>query len=380
MSYYPYVLTQFGVLGIMLFYPWEIAKSPFVINVDAEMKDTIEVKEDVLDVFEQGRKEFGSAFPMPRVVFNDRIENVYAVGYSRMQYLGFYADKYIEEDYVMFVDSDAFFHSYVDREDLWENGKAIIQARFSHENFKLFREKTMEALGQEEFISCMAFFPVIIKRVHLPLIREAVRLHHNKSTFDEAYAAYASRDPGAQYNVMCTWLYLNRHDDYAWRIKDASPKWDGVRHPTPPPNIKPGNRNSIKPEDFRFTVPYLSDHCTYGLAPLNGGSGQLVPGFQDFKHTRRVLEHLLITSLCYLETKPPHSFKVAKNASRLSQWALSTYATFCPSYLQHHPYHEAWLRFENNDFRHLLSEEHKMKLKAVRESRIKNCEHAYIFV
>ena len=186
----------------MMFYPWQVAKTTLVIMVDAEMQNSTELREDVLDVLERGQREFGTAFPKTRVIFNDPIPNVYSTGYSRMQYLGFYADKYVAEEFILFVDSDAFFHSYVDREDLWENGKAIIQGRFSVNNYNLFRQKTIEAIGQEEFFSCMSYFPFIIKREHLPHIREAIRKYHNTSTFEEAYASFGSKDPGSQYNIM----------------------------------------------------------------------------------------------------------------------------------------------------------------------------------
>eukprot|EP01031_Cornospumella_fuschlensis_P032638 gene32638-39460_t len=364
--------------GVMMFYPWQVAKTTLVIMVDAEMKNSTELREDVLDVLERGQREFGAAFPTTCVIFNDPIPNVYSTGYSRMQYLGFYADKYLAEEFILFVDSDAFFHSYMDREDLWENGKAIIQARFYRGNYHPFRLKTFEALGQQEFLSCMSYFPFIIRRADLPHIREAIRKRIGRRTFEEAYAAFAREFPGAQYNIMCQWLYFNRRDEYAWRIKDLSPDWDGV-DPDAPKGGGMGNRSTIRPGDIAFTVPYLSDHCTYGLAPIDA-SGALIPGFQDFKHTWRVVEHLLLTSLCYLETKPPYEFKVARNATKLSQWALSKYESFCPSFLQKHPYHDAWLRFENNNFEPIMSQQDKMRLKAARESRVKNCKHTYLFI
>lgn len=359
-----------------MFWPWERSKTPLVIMVDSELKNSPELQENVLSVVARGHKEFGPAFPQVTVMFNDPIANVYGNGYSRMQYLGFMADKYLDEEYILFVDSDAFFHTYVDREDLWENGKAIIQGRFSAKNNMFFNWKTLDALGKEEFISCMSYFPFIVKREHLPEIREAIRKHRNKPTFEEAYASFAYKDPGAQYDIMCTWLYLNKYDDYTWRIKDHTPNWDGFHRP------KPGkghwrDRSIFRPGDIAYTVPFLSDHCTYGLLPVNG---TLEFHYQDYKHTRRVLEHLLLTSLCYLETRPPHIFKVANNESMLSQWVLGKYETFCPSHVQKYPFHEAWYRFEVFDFNPIFTDEEKSVLKAARASRVNHCKHTYIFI
>lgn len=229
--------------------------------------------------------------------------------------------------------------------------------------------------------SCMAYFPFIIRREDLPHIREAIRKRHNKATFEEAYATFGSEDPGAQYNVMCTWLYLNRYDNYTWRIKDQTPYWDGFHRPKPRWGHW-GDRSIFRPGDINFTVPYLSDHCTYGLAPSSSNDGTLVQfRGRDYRHTRRVLEHLLLSSLCHLETQPPFSFRMAKkNASQLSQWALSQHTSFCPTYLQTHPFNDAWFRFEEFDFSKTLSIHDKMLLKTARVNRLKNCKHTYIFI
>eukprot|EP01031_Cornospumella_fuschlensis_P023573 gene23573-28583_t len=370
--------------GAMLFYPWKVAKTPLVIMIDAEMKNSTELKEDVIDVIERGKQDFGSVFPETRVVFNDPIKKVYGTGYSRMQYLGFYADKYIKEEYILFVDSDAFFHSYVDREDLWENGKAIIQARFSERNYDVFRRKTLEALGHEEFFSCMSYFPFIIKRAHLADIREAIRQYHNTSTFDEAFASFGYEDPGSQYNIMCIWLYLHKHDEYVWKIKDQSPHWNGKHKPFQLNNankpVTTANRSILRPEDISFSVPYLSDHCTYGSLPVDG---KLVTHFKIYEHTRKVLQHLLLTSLCYLETKPPHKFQIPKNdtrTSQLSKWALAQHNAYCERHVKEHPYHGVWFRFEFYDFSQLVSEEQKKRMQLSRESRLKHCPHTYIFI
>lgn len=359
-----------------MFWPWRRAKTRLVIMIDSEMKGSMEVQEQVLDVIAQGREDFGAAFPNTTVMFNDPVTGVYGNGYSRMQYLGFMADQFTQEEYIVFVDSDCFFHTYVDREDLFENGKAIMPGRFSPRIVGIFYEKTFEALGKEEFICCMSYFPFVIKRAHLAEIREAIRQHLGKATFEEAYAQFAYENPGAQYDVMCTWLYLNKYDEYAWRIKDEFPQWDGFHNPKPAIGHW-GDRSIFRPGDIAFTVPYLSDHCTYSVVPING---TLVEGNSNYHHTRRVLEHELITSLCFLETKPPFVYKVGRNASQLTNWVLSRYSTFCPAYLKENPYHDEWLRFQYYDFRAQFNDQKKSLLKAARASRIGHCEHTYILI
>lgn len=41
-------------------------------------------------------------------------------GHIRQQYLMFYADNFTSSEFVGFVDTDAFFVTYVDREDIFE--------------------------------------------------------------------------------------------------------------------------------------------------------------------------------------------------------------------------------------------------------------------
>eukprot|EP01031_Cornospumella_fuschlensis_P028889 gene28889-34863_t len=293
--------------GALLFWPWKIAQTPLIIAIDAEMKGTQELNEQVLDLIDVGRKDFADLYPNISVVYNDPLNNTYRNGYGRMQYLGFVADK----------------------EDLWEDGKPIISGRLSHTNWEGFYKKTYDALGIEEIMCCMSYFPVVIKRSHLASVREAIRVHRNKSTFEEAYYDYTFFYPGAQYNIMCTWLFLNKRDEYAWRLKDLEPEWDGFHNPTPKPGMW-GDKSIFKPEEIQFSVPYLSDHLTYGMLRHKNGSytAGLLAGRFGSKFTHQVLKTNLLTSLCYLETHKPHTFLVASNATELGRSPLLVVTQF----------------------------------------------------
>ncbi|RYH20291.1 hypothetical protein EON65_23925 [archaeon] len=348
--------------------------------IDAEMKDTLELEKEVLDVINDGRKDFGALFPTTRVIYNDPLNDTYRNGYGRMQFLGFMADKYIEEEYIFFFDSDAFLHTYADREDFWENGKPIISGRLSYTNHDLFFKKTYDALGKEEIMSCMSYFPILIKRSHLAPIREAIREYRNKSTFEEAYYDFTLGNPGAQYNIMCTWLFLNRRDEYAWRLKDLEPEWDGFHKPKPRPGMW-ADKSIYKPGEIKFTVPYLSEHLTYGLLRHKNGTYSGGPwGRDNSQLTRRILKTVFLTSLCYLETQQPYTFRLASNTTELGKWAYSTYSHFCPEFVKSNYYHEEWWRFEANNFKDVLDEEQKQLIKQGRKQRLKNCNHTYMLV
>ncbi|RYH14781.1 hypothetical protein EON65_33030 [archaeon] len=83
---------------------------------DEERRGSSEFKEDVTDVLDKYQEVFGDKFPRVYVKYNAPLENVYRSGHDRQQYLTFTADYYTDAEYVAFMDSDAFLHTFVDRE------------------------------------------------------------------------------------------------------------------------------------------------------------------------------------------------------------------------------------------------------------------------
>lgn len=50
----------------------------------------------------------------------------------------FWADNYTSSEFVGFVDTDAVFLTYIDREDLFEDGKPVVNARSGKLLFNYF--------------------------------------------------------------------------------------------------------------------------------------------------------------------------------------------------------------------------------------------------
>lgn len=74
-------------------------------------------------------------------------------GYDRQQLLMFYADNYTTKEYVGFVDTDCLFISYVDREDLFEDGKPVVNGRIGYNPRKPWSKvpgQTWAFTGMEE--------------------------------------------------------------------------------------------------------------------------------------------------------------------------------------------------------------------------------------
>lgn len=55
--------------------------------------------------------------------------SVHLSGHDRQQLIMFWADNFTNSEFVGFVDTDCVFITYVDRDDLFENGKPVINAR-----------------------------------------------------------------------------------------------------------------------------------------------------------------------------------------------------------------------------------------------------------
>lgn len=111
---YPYKHCFF--IGVLMYWPFKLSNTTITIMCDEERRGSREFKEDVTDVLEKYQVVFGDKFPRMDVKYNAPLENVYRSGHDRQQYLTFTADYYTDAEYVAFMDSDAFLHTFVDRE------------------------------------------------------------------------------------------------------------------------------------------------------------------------------------------------------------------------------------------------------------------------
>jgi hypothetical protein len=105
----------------------------------------------------------------------------YQTGYDRQQWFMFWADNFTTSEYVGFVDCDCLFTSYVDREDLFENGKPAINGRIGVNKrppWSGVPARTQAFTGYLEPMRCMTYFPVILKTAHMKEIRDFIGQKH----------------------------------------------------------------------------------------------------------------------------------------------------------------------------------------------------------
>lgn len=256
---------------MLLFWPLQISKTSLLLLMDSENRDNevdSSINTFVNDTLVQ--KIPGGV----RIAYNDPSKYYLGHGHDRQQLVMFWADNFTSAEYVGFVDTDCLFLTYVDREDLFENGKPVVNARTGNlykstnggwqgDNFwRLVAERTFETTGIAETMRCMSYFPVIIKTAHIKAIRERILSQFNHSlTFNEIFRLHMANDGMySQFNIFCTVLYEDFHDDYVWYVHDVSPEWDH-EHPPPAPgqNATPG----IFEKSMYLPKPRIASHANY---------------------------------------------------------------------------------------------------------------------
>jgi len=167
-----------------------------------------------------------------RVKFNPK-PHKYLIGHDRQQLRMFQADSWSASEYIGFIDTDAVFDTPVVEERLFENGRPIVIGRIGRPQDPQFwatvPKATQWATGSEEVMRCMSYFPVVVKRSHIVEMRHWFEKRHN-ATFDVLFKQMTKRFGGAysQFNIMCQWLWDNKHDEYSWRLHQVTPEWSAV--------------------------------------------------------------------------------------------------------------------------------------------------------
>lgn len=131
----------------------------------------------------------------------------------------FWGDNFTNSEFIGFVDSDCAFITYVDREDLFENGKPVVNGRSGFNNPLSISSGWMKgdakALGILEPFKCMSYFPVIVYTHHLKEIRDYFEQKYNMS-FNDVFHQHIEIRPYSQFGIMCTYLWTYHRDDYTW--------------------------------------------------------------------------------------------------------------------------------------------------------------------
>lgn len=117
---------EFFMRTFLLFWP-AVSQTSVLVLFDEESRNSSEFEKVSTHI-----KTLEQKYNAPiKVAFNHHTPN-YKTGYDRQQWLKFNADNFSEAEYVGFVDTDTVFLTHVDREDLFEGGKPVVNGRIGY--------------------------------------------------------------------------------------------------------------------------------------------------------------------------------------------------------------------------------------------------------
>ena len=107
---------------------------------------------------------------------------------------------------------DCVFVTYIDREDLFEDGLPVVNGRSGrHDPNDIWSKlpiSTFLSLKILEPMRCMSYFPVVIRVKHLKGLRAYIEKIHGKS-FNEVFFEVISAQPYCQFCIMVRILTSN---------------------------------------------------------------------------------------------------------------------------------------------------------------------------
>ncbi len=186
--------------SLSLFWPFDLSRTSLNVIVDAEVNETVAFRELVATL-----PAYTSKITSGVKISLSPPSHYYRHGHDRQQRMMFWADNYTTAEYVGFVDTDCVFLTHIDREDLFEDGRPVVNGRVGVEHWRLpwghMPEGTFRSTGILEPMRCMSYFPVIIKTAHLAEIRDFISKFWNMP-FDQAFYHHMSDGFYSQFNIM----------------------------------------------------------------------------------------------------------------------------------------------------------------------------------
>lgn len=251
--------------SLLLFWPLKASNTSLLLLMDSEDSSTPKFRDVLNYVHEHVKPHVPGGV---RHALNNPIPADRHLGHDRQQRIMFYADQWSRAEYVGFVDTDCFFVTYVDRGDIFEGNKPVVNGRsgnyrspqngIGRDWWEQVPKGTYKLLGMLEPMRCMSYFPVVIKTAHIKEMREYIEKLHGKP-FDEVFRGLYG-NAYSQFNIMCTYLFYKHHEEYAWFIHDVTPGWDYV-NPAPIPG-QVTNGSMFTPA-MRYPKPRIAVHANY---------------------------------------------------------------------------------------------------------------------
>ena len=222
--------AEFGVWlmrSLFLFWPLERSRTTLRLIFDEEVGPTMpqgnfthlhRAAWNAINFYVRQYQKYHPSF-LPSSWFRENftaISTVYKKGYDRQQWLMFWADNFTTAEYVGFIDTDTLFTTYVDREDLFDHGRPVVNGRIGvnpRPPWSHVPANTLNFTGVLEPMRCMSYFPVVIKTAHLVDFRRYIETLHGRP-FDAVFERlFAANGMNSQFNIMCAYLYTHRRSE-----------------------------------------------------------------------------------------------------------------------------------------------------------------------
>ena len=200
-------------------------------------------------------------------------------GYQREHVDMMYADEIVHAKYIAIADSDAMVVTLVTPNTVFSDSKPRIigvlsrSAMGSDKNWVHGIQAVQFMLKKDYVISCMSYFPVILKREHIRMFREHVERVHKKPFIEVYKEMFIMTQWYCHYSMMCNYVWHYHHDDYVFHYHSYVGWRQGWDSPQP---------NQIKKFDFltetnKQPVVRASTHASYTL-----GQGHLYKKYNPF--------------------------------------------------------------------------------------------------
>ena len=119
-----YELESLFIRPFQLFWPIKVSNVTLTVAYDAEQSLSNHAVSMACSIHDLQHLMPGRA----RIVLLQP-SSYYRRGYDRQQLAMFWADNFTDSEYVGLMDSDATLITFIDREDLFEDGKPVVNAR-----------------------------------------------------------------------------------------------------------------------------------------------------------------------------------------------------------------------------------------------------------
>jgi hypothetical protein len=138
-----------------------------------------------------------------------------------------WADNFTTAEYIGFLDDDALFSKAIIPYDIFDSqGRPRAIVKYANGNHKLqphirnWYRQSNYMFGQPAYVNAMSYFPVIVRREHLPEMRRAMLDQHPEfATFEDLFISLVNRGVFSQFQFMFDYLWRTHRDEYSWHFE-----------------------------------------------------------------------------------------------------------------------------------------------------------------